>query len=746
MLTEEQKREIKKKLRKIELPIGLEYKLAQKIIERFDKAGLFYHYRSRIKAEKSIIHKFFFKSISEDHRIQDMIGIKFVFCFVDDLKIAEKIINEVYAGEDKNWTKTKDSTDGFSATKINGVFAIPPEYISDKTRAAMHDCYIDDTFEIQLKTMLFDGWHETDHDLRYKNGELWDMFPEMNRKLNRILATLELCDDSVISVFEKLTYRTYNKIKEESLADPDYKVDPLILERTALSRLRIKMKESFNEAADAYVSANIDTIASDREYRMMIMRDHFEFRFINMFLEKCSDKTEAIDKAEAFTDKVMNIFTDVRFLKLIIKYDRSKLIDNLLKYKNRFDIDIFSICALICTNPRNKNLASQNNNNESNELIIDEETISNLKRYLRRRYIERREARFIPVKLLRDYPTYQCHADIYPAGSDISTREVFSRVFLFIARWMDGKIGKDGNDFGNRKKLSAYANKDLFDFNEDIMLFENGGYDFKILYLKDYKNCAFRLVEPDNQYEGRAHGITVNRTFTTDISIRLIEKEGDSHIELAVRTSCKEPDQSLERAMAFRTGFIKRIFEDAEHMTIREHGIPEHFPWRGDGKTIYKTAGIDGDYKMLLESDKRQTPVVVIPSKAFDDPDFGVASLTSSLCGYGHVIVDTSSNTEDIRIYYPNTHLGNTDIAYDTISPDPLEDGNNNSKTYVYAWGEIYSKVCGYLIDRRDFNFGDVMLYRKLKDVYYESQEESVENLKRQIKNLKREINELKGQ
>ena len=97
MLTEEQKKEIKKKLRKIELPIGLEYKLAQKIIERFDKAGLFYHYRSRIKAEKSIIHKYYFKSISEDHRIQDMIGIKFVFCFVDDLKMFE------YAKQDASY-------------------------------------------------------------------------------------------------------------------------------------------------------------------------------------------------------------------------------------------------------------------------------------------------------------------------------------------------------------------------------------------------------------------------------------------------------------------------------------------------------------------------------------------------------------------------------------------------------------------------------------------------------------------
>lgn len=33
--------------------------------------------------------------------------------------------------------------------------------------------YIDDTFEIQIKTMFFEGWHEIEHDMRYKGEELW---------------------------------------------------------------------------------------------------------------------------------------------------------------------------------------------------------------------------------------------------------------------------------------------------------------------------------------------------------------------------------------------------------------------------------------------------------------------------------------------------------------------------------------------------------------------------------------------
>ena len=68
---------------------------------------------------------------------------------------------------------------------------------------------IDDTFEIQIRTVFSEGWHEIEHDLRYKCKEDWKDDVEMSRALNGIFATLETCDWSIISLFDKLSYQKY---------------------------------------------------------------------------------------------------------------------------------------------------------------------------------------------------------------------------------------------------------------------------------------------------------------------------------------------------------------------------------------------------------------------------------------------------------------------------------------------------------------------------------------------------------
>ena len=68
---------------------------------------------------------------------------------------------------------------------------------------------IDDTFEIQIKTMFFEGWHEIEHDMRYKGEEIWKNYSGFSRYFNSILATLELCDKSMVTLFEDLGHSLY---------------------------------------------------------------------------------------------------------------------------------------------------------------------------------------------------------------------------------------------------------------------------------------------------------------------------------------------------------------------------------------------------------------------------------------------------------------------------------------------------------------------------------------------------------
>ena len=66
------------------------------------------------------------------------------------------------------WSTSERSEEEFKPTKLNGVCRLP-EYLRSEISTETWDMYIDDTFEIQIKTMFFEGWHEIEHDMRYKD-------------------------------------------------------------------------------------------------------------------------------------------------------------------------------------------------------------------------------------------------------------------------------------------------------------------------------------------------------------------------------------------------------------------------------------------------------------------------------------------------------------------------------------------------------------------------------------------------
>lgn len=50
------------------------------------------------------------------------------------------------------------------------VFSSFPGYLAKTIVNPMLSDYIDDTFEVQVRTNSFEGWHEIEHDLRYKGS------------------------------------------------------------------------------------------------------------------------------------------------------------------------------------------------------------------------------------------------------------------------------------------------------------------------------------------------------------------------------------------------------------------------------------------------------------------------------------------------------------------------------------------------------------------------------------------------
>lgn len=70
---------------------------------------------------------------------------------------------------------------------------------------------------MQIRTTFSEGWHEVDHEVRYKHKEAWEQHYEFSRELNGIYATLEVCDRSMVNLLERLAYRNYKNMEIEAM-------------------------------------------------------------------------------------------------------------------------------------------------------------------------------------------------------------------------------------------------------------------------------------------------------------------------------------------------------------------------------------------------------------------------------------------------------------------------------------------------------------------------------------------------
>lgn len=192
---------------KVRVPAIVEQDLKRIISDRLEQCGLYYRVFSRIKTASSMAHKFEMKDYGEGNRkLQDLIGVRVNLYFDDDVDICKKIMENTFDLID--WSTSEISDEEFKPTKLNGVCRLP-EYLRSEISPETWEMYIDDTFEIQIKTMFFVGWHEIEHDMRYKGEELWKNYNGFSRYFNSILATLELCDKSMVTLFEDLGHSLY---------------------------------------------------------------------------------------------------------------------------------------------------------------------------------------------------------------------------------------------------------------------------------------------------------------------------------------------------------------------------------------------------------------------------------------------------------------------------------------------------------------------------------------------------------
>lgn len=183
--------------------------VTQLIEEDLQRVGLLYRIFYRCKHENSVKKKINTKNYNgENTFLRDSIGIRVNFYFVDDLDIIFKYLLKKLEGYYVEKTVDQISTTEFKPTRVNLVFRLN-EHQTKEFRDVVNDKTIDNTFEIQLRTVLSEGWHEVDHDMRYKCNSDWEGHKDLSRYFNGILASLETSDYSILGLFDQLGYRHY---------------------------------------------------------------------------------------------------------------------------------------------------------------------------------------------------------------------------------------------------------------------------------------------------------------------------------------------------------------------------------------------------------------------------------------------------------------------------------------------------------------------------------------------------------
>ena len=241
-------------------------RLQQDLTRQISKSGLMFRLFWRVKTIESIRHKMRIKGdsyLKGKAKMQDIIGLRIVVYFPDDVEVLS-----TYFGCGDVVKESIDTPDDstFRPQRLNITRILPEEYIDDFRNALPQEYadVIDSTYEIQIRTIFSEGWHEVEHDLRYKCKEDWVGYESQSRVLNGVIATLETAEWSMTSLFQSMAHENLIRGNYSSLLR---------------NKMRIRLKsENFSQPVTDYLSLHPDVmrrfVDSDRMVILLTLIIH----------------------------------------------------------------------------------------------------------------------------------------------------------------------------------------------------------------------------------------------------------------------------------------------------------------------------------------------------------------------------------------------------------------------------------------------------------------------------------------
>jgi putative GTP pyrophosphokinase len=155
----------------------------------------------RLKTTDSIKFKINVKNIVGLEDISDLVGVRIITPFVDDIDRVEQIIESEFNLVSKLSVSNTDLglLDSFGYRSPHYVVTVSPEKFNLPEFKLVSKL----TAEIQVRSILQQAWAEINHELQYKNET--QVPNQMKRQLYRIGAILELADQDLVEFLRKFS-------------------------------------------------------------------------------------------------------------------------------------------------------------------------------------------------------------------------------------------------------------------------------------------------------------------------------------------------------------------------------------------------------------------------------------------------------------------------------------------------------------------------------------------------------------
>jgi putative GTP pyrophosphokinase len=222
----------------------------------------------RIKNFSSYYGKYLrlLKSDVKNPVITDLLGIRIICPFIEDLGVIEEILKNnfnILETERKGHYNFKEF--GYESTHL--LIKIPKDIITQHGNPGI------DLIEIQIRTILQDAWAEVEHEIVYK-AEFSPFDEPMRRKLAAVNASLSLADIIFQEIrsyqrkfsreLEKRRESFYNKIEEstDDLLFDDEPPEEASLQEASFQEISLQevpQKETKSEIFETGINQPIDT-------------------------------------------------------------------------------------------------------------------------------------------------------------------------------------------------------------------------------------------------------------------------------------------------------------------------------------------------------------------------------------------------------------------------------------------------------------------------------------------------------